>query len=139
VDPADRELEPGPAGPRLGLAGLRLASLATAGHPEDTEVLKIPKLNYWIHGVDIDLKEMLHKGTYFYMYLAAEAVEGAPLPLEGLDHVHGGDGLPLVMLGVGDGVPDHVLHEDLEDAAGLLKQQARYPLDEVERTLGEGI
>ena len=53
-------------------------------------------------------------------YLAAESVEGASLPLEGVDNVHGGDGLPLGMLGVGDGIPDDVLKEDLE---------SRYPLD----------
>ena len=51
MDPADRELEPGPAGPRLGLAGLRLASLATAGHPEDTEVLKHSSRNTGTQGL----------------------------------------------------------------------------------------
>ena len=45
--------------------------------------------------------------------LAPEAVEGAALPLEGVHHVHGGDGLPLGVLGVGDGVTDDVLQEDL--------------------------
>jgi len=57
--------------------------------------------------------------------LAAEAVEGASLPLEGVDDVHGGDGLPLGVLGVGDGVADHVLKEHLEHAAGLLVDEAR--------------
>ena len=52
--------------------------------------------------------------------LTSESVQGASLPLEGIDDIHGGDGLPLGMLGVGDGVPDHVLKEDLEDATGLL-------------------
>ena len=33
---------------------------------------------------------------------STEAVEGASLPLEGVHHVHGGDGLPLGVLGVGD-------------------------------------
>ena len=33
------------------------------------------------------------------------------------------------MLGVGDGVADHVLQEDLQDAAGLLVDQAGDPLD----------
>ena len=61
--------------------------------------------------------------------LAAEAVEGAALPLEGVDHVHGGDGLPLGVLGVGDGVADHVLEEDFEDASGLLVDEAGDPLD----------
>ena len=45
--------------------------------------------------------------------LASKAVQGAALPLESVDHVHGGDGLPLGVLSVGDRVPDHVLQEDL--------------------------
>ena len=56
--------------------------------------------------------------------LAAEAVQGAALPLQGVDHVHGGHGLPLGVLRVGDGVADHVLQEHLEDPAGLLVDQA---------------
>jgi hypothetical protein len=62
-----------------------------------------------------------------FLQLATEAVEGAPLPLEGVDHVHGG--LPLGVLGVGDSVPDHVLQEDLEDAAGGLVDKAGDPID----------
>ena len=61
--------------------------------------------------------------------LAAKAVEGLALALEGVDNVHGGDSLPLGVLGVGDGVADHVLQEDLEDAAGFLVDQAGDPLD----------
>ena len=61
--------------------------------------------------------------------LATEAVEGLALALEGVDNVHGGDGLPLGVLSVGDSVADHVLQEDLEDAAGLLVDQAGDPLD----------
>ena len=49
--------------------------------------------------------------------------------LEGVDHVHGGDGLPFGVLGVGDGVADHVLQEDHEHAAGILVDQAGDPLD----------
>ncbi|KFW77904.1 hypothetical protein N305_08106, partial [Manacus vitellinus] len=48
--------------------------------------------------------------------LAAEAVEGASLALEGVDHVHGSDRLSLGVLGVGDGVANHVLQEDFEHA-----------------------
>ncbi|KAI6679828.1 hypothetical protein NL676_033709 [Syzygium grande] len=54
---------------------------------------------------------------------AAEAVQGPALPLEGV-HVHGGDGLPAGVLGVGHGVADHVLQEDLQHPAGLLVDQA---------------
>ena len=61
--------------------------------------------------------------------LSSESVQDASLPLEGVHHVHGGDGLPLGVLGVGDGVADHVLEEDLEDAPGLLVDEAGDPLD----------
>ena len=43
--------------------------------------------------------------------LTAESVEGTSLALEGVDNVHGGDGLPLGVLGVGHGVSHHVLQE----------------------------
>ena len=61
--------------------------------------------------------------------LTAEPVEGASLPLEGVDNVHGGHSLPLGVLGVGDGVADHVLKEGLEDATGLLVDEAGDTLD----------
>jgi len=61
--------------------------------------------------------------------LSAEAVQGAALALERVDDIHGGDGLPARVLGVGDRVADHVLKEDLEDAARLLVYQARDALD----------
>ena len=43
-----------------------------------------------------------------------EAIESTSLPLESIDHIHGGDGLPLSVLSVGDRVPDHILQEDLD-------------------------
>ena len=61
--------------------------------------------------------------------LTAEAVQGASLAFQGIDHIHGGDGLPLGVLGVGDGIPDHVLEEHLEDTTGLLVDEAGDPLD----------
>ena len=61
--------------------------------------------------------------------LASESVEGAALALEGVDDVHGGDGLPLGVLGVGHGVADDVLEEHLEHPAGLLVDQAGDALD----------
>ena len=42
-----------------------------------------------------------------------EAIESTSLPLESIHHIHGGDGLPLGVLSVGDRVPDHILQEDL--------------------------
>ena len=61
--------------------------------------------------------------------LTSEAVEGAALALEGVHDIHGGDGLPASVLGVGDGITDHVLKEHLEDGAGLLVDEARDALD----------
>merc|ERR1719281_2356331 len=49
--------------------------------------------------------------------LAAEAVQGAALALEGVHDVHGGHGLPAGVLGVGDGVTDDVLEEHLDAPA----------------------
>ena len=61
--------------------------------------------------------------------LTAESVQGASLPLEGVDNVHGSDSLPLGVFGVGDSIPDDVLKEHLEHATGLLIDEARDALD----------
>jgi len=41
--------------------------------------------------------------------LTAESVEGTALTLQGIDDIHGGDGLPLGVFGVGDGITDDIL------------------------------
>ena len=56
--------------------------------------------------------------------LTSETVQSATLTLQGVNYVHGGDGLPLGVLGVGDSVTDDVLKEHLEDAAGLLVDES---------------
>ena len=61
--------------------------------------------------------------------LTSESVQGASLPLEGVDNVHGGHGLPLGVFGVGDGIPDDVLEEDLENSTGLLLDESGDTLD----------
>ena len=61
--------------------------------------------------------------------LTSESVQSTSLPLQGVDHVHGSDSLPLGVLGVGDSVPDHVLKEHLEDTTGLLVDESRDTLD----------
>ena len=61
--------------------------------------------------------------------LTSESVEGTSLPLEGIDHIHSGDSLPLGVLSVGDSIPDHVLQEHLEDTTGLLVDESRDTLD----------
>ena len=61
--------------------------------------------------------------------LATKAIQGAALPLESVDHVHGGDSLPLGVLRVGDGISDDVLQEDLENSTSLLIDESRDTLD----------
>ena len=51
------------------------------------------------------------------------------MSLEGIDHVEGGDGLPLGVLSVGDGVADDTLEERLEDTTGLLVDHGGDTLD----------
>ena len=63
------------------------------------------------------------------MSLTSESVEGTSLPLEGIDNIHGGNGLPLGMFGVGDSIPDDILKENLENSTSLLIDQTRDPLD----------
>ena len=63
------------------------------------------------------------------MSLTSESVEGTSLPLEGIDNIHGGNGLPLGMFGVGDSIPDDILKENLEDSTGLLIDESRDTLD----------
>lgn len=50
------------------------------------------------------------------------------MAFQSVDDVHGGDGLPLGVLGVGDGVTDDVLKEHLEHTTGLLVDETRYTL-----------
>ena len=61
--------------------------------------------------------------------LATKAIQGAALPLESVDDVHGGDSLPLGVLSVGDSISDDVLQEDLENSTSLLIDETRDPLD----------
>ena len=51
------------------------------------------------------------------------------MTFKGVDDVHGGDGLPLGVFGVGDGISDDVLEEYLEDTSCLLIDESRDSLD----------
>ena len=57
--------------------------------------------------------------------LAAESVQSTALAFQSIDDIHGGDSLPLGVLGVGDGITDDVLKENLEDTTGLLVNKTR--------------
>jgi histone H3 len=61
--------------------------------------------------------------------LTAETVQSAALAFQSIDDIHSGDGLALGVFGVGDGIADDVLKEDLKNTAGLLVDQAGDTLD----------
>lgn len=61
--------------------------------------------------------------------LVAESVDRTALAFEGVDHVQSGYGLSAGVLCVGDSVPDDVLNEGLDDAAGLFVDEAGDTLD----------
>ena len=61
--------------------------------------------------------------------LTSETVKGLSLTLEGVDNVHGCDGLSAGVLGVGDGITDDILKEDLEDTTSFFVDQTRDTLD----------
>ena len=61
--------------------------------------------------------------------LAAEAVEGTALALEGIDHIHRRHGLAAGVLGVCHSVADHVLQKHLQNGAGLLVDEPGDALD----------
>ena len=69
------------------------------------------------------------KRTKWGSCLAAESVEGVPLALQRVDHIHGSDGLALGVLRVKEGVTDHVLEEDLENTTSLLVDETGDALD----------
>ena len=53
-------------------------------------------------------------------FLSSEPVESSALALQSVDDIEGCDGLATCVLGVGDGVPDDILQEDLQDSPCLL-------------------
>ena len=56
--------------------------------------------------------------------LTSKSVEGTSLALQSIDYIHGCDGLPLSVFGVGDGVADDILQEDFEDTSSLFIDEA---------------
>merc|ERR1712079_188102 len=63
------------------------------------------------------------------MGLTSKSVQSASLPLQSVNDIHGCDGLPLGVLGVGDSVPDDVLEEHFEDTTGLFIDESGDTLD----------
>ena len=61
--------------------------------------------------------------------LSSKSVQSPALSLEGIDNIKCCHCLTASMLSVGDCIPDHILQEHLEDASGLLIDQARDTLD----------
>eukprot|EP00095_Tigriopus_kingsejongensis_P009616 maker-scaffold328_size205007-snap-gene-0.13 protein:Tk09616 transcript:maker-scaffold328_size205007-snap-gene-0.13-mRNA-1 annotation:"histone -like" len=65
------------------------------------------------------IDEIFYYYYYYYYYYLCQTWEYNKNK-DGIDHIHGGDGLPLGVFGVGDGIADDVLKEHFEDTTGLL-------------------
>lgn len=61
--------------------------------------------------------------------LTTETVQSASLPLEGIDHIEGGDRLSLGVFGVCDSITDDGLKESLEHPASLFVDHGGDTLD----------
>ena len=61
--------------------------------------------------------------------LTSETVQGTSLPLQSVDDVHGGDGLPLGVFGVRDGITDYVFQKHLQHTTGFFVDQPRDTFD----------
>ena len=51
--------------------------------------------------------------------LTTKSIQGAPLALERVNNIHGGDGLAAGVLGIRHRATDHVFEEKLQDTTGL--------------------
>ena len=51
------------------------------------------------------------------------------MTFQSVDDIHGGDGLSLGMLGVGDGITDDIFQENFEDTTGLFVDESRDSFD----------
>lgn len=60
---------------------------------------------------------------------SSETVDGSSLSLEGVDHIHSGDGLSPGVLSVGHGVSDDALEEALKDLPGVIIDEGGDSLD----------
>ena len=61
--------------------------------------------------------------------LSSKSIESSALALQSVDDVEGCDSLAACVLGVGDGVSDYILEEDLQDSPRLLIDEAGDTLD----------
>ena len=55
--------------------------------------------------------------------LTTKSVQSTALTLQSVDNIHGGDGLSLGVLSVGDCISDDILQEHLQHSTGLLVDQ----------------
>ena len=85
------------------------------------------------HGIIFwDIVWALKRARIFWVgenCLTAESVQSTALALKSVDDIHSCHGLPLGVLGVGDGITDDVLEEHLQDTTGLLVDESGDTLD----------
>ena len=93
------------------------------------------KCSYWLSNINDSSDKVRHfrqgvmvlrqhpffvcGGAEHLAHLAAEAVQGPALPLQGIHHVKGCDSLAPSVLCVGDCIPDDILQEHLQTWQGI--------------------
>src|SRR6185436_3247085 len=60
----------------------------------------------------------------FGCFSTAEAVQGSPLSLQGVDDIHGRHGFALGMLAIGDRIADHVFQKQLQHTSDFFVNQS---------------
>lgn len=98
--------------------GACLLTNAEEKQPFFKEIVGGPEKGLWVFLLPVAEKERL----------ASKTVQSTALALQGVDDVHGSDGLPFSVLGVGHSIADHVLQEHLQHPAGFFVDEARNTL-----------
>src|SRR5699024_12410610 len=84
----------------------------------------------WLHPAVFVLFSVFHGACVLLSLLSVPTRRSSDLlAFQSVDDVHGGDGLALGVLSVGDGIADHVLQEHLQDTSSFLVDQAGDSLD----------
>jgi hypothetical protein len=103
---------------------VRLANCKIFGTPVEEEATR-SKFNVFGGPEKGRFKRLVSKIWVSGWKLTSETVQGTSLPLQSVDDVHGGDGLPLGVFGVRDGITDYVFQKHLQHTTGFFVDQPR--------------
>jgi len=56
--------------------------------------------------------------------LTSKTIQGSALSLQGIHHIHSGNGLPLSMFRISDSISNHIFQEHLQNSSGFFVNQS---------------